>query len=265
MRQKTENFFIQNFQSRAGCLIFTVFFLLGCAAGACLGIRGTADAPEWTAGYVNRLLEQGRPHFAFLLLRTVRFWLLFYAFGFTRLGLLLVPLLIFLRGLLLGDCFAIWFTCCSGSGCIWAACCYAALTLPLTMRDIHWKLSAKTDKLIVREAQEPDRGQVLLTFDLSGSRQQLDETFDTLFWLSRWLLAHEVAHSVCWLDPGSFEPMGAAITKEEELQELLRGLFDTRLQDGTPSIAEHPFPRADWRYHIRPAGQEVTASCRISF
>jgi len=133
MRQKTENFFIQNFQSRAGCLSFTVFFLLGCAAGAYLGIRGTADAPEWTVGYVNRLLEQGRPHFAFLLLRTVRFWLLFYAFGFTRLGLLLVPLLIFLRGLLLGDCFAIWFTCCSGSGCIWAACCYAALTLPLTM------------------------------------------------------------------------------------------------------------------------------------
>ena len=129
-----------------------------------------------------------------------------------------------------------------------------------SMRDIHWKLSAKTDKLIVREAQEPDRGQVLLTFDLSGTRQQLDETFDTLFWLSRWLLAHEVSHSVCWLDPGSFEPMGAVITKEDELKELLRTLFGTRLQDGTPSIAEHPFPRADWRYHVRPAGQEVTAS-----
>ena len=133
MRRKIENFLIQNFQSRVGCLIFSVSFLLGVMAGAYLGTRGTSAAPEWTDGYVTCLLEQGKPPFLFLLLRTVRFWLLFFVCGFTGLGLLLIPLLIFLRGLLLGDCFVIFFSFCSGSGCVWPACCYAALTLPLTM------------------------------------------------------------------------------------------------------------------------------------
>ena len=42
-----------------------------------------------------------------------------------------------------------------------------------SLHDIHWKLSAKTDKLIVREAEEPDRGLIVLSFDFSGSRTQL--------------------------------------------------------------------------------------------
>jgi uncharacterized protein (DUF58 family) len=105
-----------------------------------------------------------------------------------------------------------------------------------SMRDIHWKLSAKTDKLIVREPQEPDRGQVLLTLDLAGAKDSLDETLDTLLWLSRWLLEHEVSHSVCWLDPTDFEPSGVFVTKEDELKELIKQLLKTRLQEGTLSF-----------------------------
>ena len=128
-----------------------------------------------------------------------------------------------------------------------------------SMRDIHWKLSAKTDKLIVREPQEPNRGMVLLSLDLAGTRDQLDETFDLLVWLSTWLLNHETAHSVCWLNPESFEPEGAAIASEEDLRELLRTLMKTRLGQDTPSISERPFPHADWRYHIRPSRQEAAS------
>jgi len=122
-----------------------------------------------------------------------------------------------------------------------------------SMRDIHWKLSAKTDKLIVREPQEPERGTVLVTLDLAGTPAQLDETFDTLSWLSGWLLEHEVSHSVCWTDPVSFEPESAVIAADEELKKLLRKMMKTRLQEGTPSISGRSFPHADWRYHIRPA------------
>jgi len=121
-----------------------------------------------------------------------------------------------------------------------------------SMRDIHWKLSVKTDKLIVREAQEPNRGMVLLTLDLAGTKLQMDQTLDMLCWLSVWLLRHEVIHSVCWMDPGSFEPMGAVIGGEADLKDLIHTLMKTRLKENTPSIADRPFPHADWRYHIRP-------------
>ena len=45
-----------------------------------------------------------------------------------------------------------------------------------SMRDIHWKLSAKTDSLIVREPIEPVRGQAVLSFDLAGTRDAVDRT-----------------------------------------------------------------------------------------
>ena len=38
-----------------------------------------------------------------------------------------------------------------------------------SLHEIHWKLSAKTDKLIVREAEEPNRGLIVLSFDFCGS------------------------------------------------------------------------------------------------
>ena len=119
-----------------------------------------------------------------------------------------------------------------------------------SMRDIHWKLSAKTDRLIVREAQEPNRGQTLLTLDLAGSRTQIDRKLDTLCWLSRWLLRHEVKHNVFWLSPQSLEPETAVISSEEALQALVAQLLQTQLSPDVPSVAARQFPNADWRYHI---------------
>lgn len=118
------------------------------------------------------------------------------------------------------------------------------------MRDVHWKLSAKTDALVVREAQEPNRGEVILTLDLVSVRETLDRTLDMLCWLSRWLLAHETAHLVCWLRPEDCEPMAFRVLDEASLDTLLLQLLEQPLREQTPSIADRPFPHADWRYHI---------------
>lgn len=124
------------------------------------------------------------------------------------------------------------------------------------LRDIHWKLSAKTDDLIVREAQEPNRGQTLLTLDFSGTRGQLDEKLDVLCWLSRWLLAHEVAHLVSWLEPRTLEPESAFVADEDSLRQLIQQLLDTTVRENTPSIRAKPFLKADWHYHIAASGEE---------
>ena len=126
-----------------------------------------------------------------------------------------------------------------------------------SMRDIHWKLSAKTDSLIVREPIEPVRGQAVLSFDLAGTRDAVDRTLGLLQWMSGWLLSQELAHTVCWLDPESFEPQSAQIASAEDLRALLEQLLHTGLRDGTPSIANRSFPAADWRYHIGQTKAEV--------
>lgn len=126
-----------------------------------------------------------------------------------------------------------------------------------SMRDIHWKLSAKTDSLIVREPIEPVRGQAVLSFDLAGTRDAVDRTLGLLQWMSGWLLSQELSHTVCWLDPESFEPQTAQIASAEDLRTLLEQLLHTGLRDGTPSIANRSFPAADWRYHIGQTQAEV--------
>ena len=124
-----------------------------------------------------------------------------------------------------------------------------------SLRDIHWKLSAKTDKLIVREAQEPDRRYVLLTLDLGAEREHADRTLGVLLWVSRWLLEHETAHFVCWLSPEALDPVTMPVSDTAELEALIEKLLDTPLRGGMPSIAGRSFAAADWRYHIRLPGE----------
>ena len=128
-----------------------------------------------------------------------------------------------------------------------------------SMRDIHWKLSAKTDDLVVREPIEPVRAQAIVSFDLSGARDTVDRTLGRLQWISAWLLSQGISHTVCWLDPESFAPQSAQVAQKDDLERLMQQLLHTALQDGTPSIANRSFPAADWRYHIDASHAEVEA------
>ena len=121
-----------------------------------------------------------------------------------------------------------------------------------SMREIHWKLSVKTDRTIVREAQEPVRGLTLLTFDLRGTPGRVDATLEELLWLSQWLLDHDTPHQILWIDPTDCETATAPIEAPADLEALLSRLLRTPLRPDTPSLEGRTFPRATWRYHISP-------------
>ena len=126
------------------------------------------------------------------------------------------------------------------------------------LRDIHWKLSVKTDALIIREAQEPVRGKVLLTLDLAGDQAQIDSVLCRFLWLSNWFLEHNTPHQLTWIDPEDCQLASVFIGDEQELQQVLERLLCSRLRPDTPSIAQRRFDHVDWRYHILPE-QEVRA------
>ena len=121
-----------------------------------------------------------------------------------------------------------------------------------SMREIHWKLSVKTDRTIVREAQEPVRGLTLLTFDLRGTPGRVDATLEELLWLSQWLLDHDTPHQILWIDPTDRETATAPIEAPADLEALLSRLLRTPLRPDTPSLEGRTFPRATWRCHISP-------------
>lgn len=65
-----------------------------------------------------------------------------------------------------------------------------------SVQQIHWKLSAKTGKLILREPMEPVRGRLLLRLDLMGDQDRLDRKLGQLLWLGGRLLEGELRFQI---------------------------------------------------------------------
>ncbi len=66
-----------------------------------------------------------------------------------------------------------------------------------SLNQIHWKLTAKTGKLIIREPMQPDRGAVLVTLDVAGSPEELDRLFGRLLFFGKYLLERGVSFEIC--------------------------------------------------------------------
>ncbi|MBR0228018.1 MAG: DUF58 domain-containing protein [Clostridia bacterium] len=75
---------------------------------------------------------------------------------------------------------------------------------------IHWKLSAKTDRVLIREEERPLTGSVLLLLETSGydiAPDDMDGAAEALLSVSRTLTEEGVAHSVSWQDRGELQRM----------------------------------------------------------
>ncbi len=123
-----------------------------------------------------------------------------------------------------------------------------------SMRDIHWKLSSKLDDLIVREAQEPDRRQVVVSFDFSGTADMLDSTLDQLKWLSGRLTKLDTEHDLIYLDPETMVPQCYTVSSSADLEVFVCRLLRQRAAE-TPGILG-PFSYADWHCHISAQSEE---------
>ncbi len=102
------------------------------------------------------------------------------------------------------------------------------------LRQIHWKLSSKTAKLVLREPIIPIRGKLILSMLLRGNAQILDEKLGRLLYLSQYLLKKELIHEVYCLtgegilhfaveDPASLAAgldklLAASLTEQNNMQ-----------------------------------------------
>lgn len=113
------------------------------------------------------------------------------------------------------------------------------------LNQVHWKLSAKTGKLIIREPMIPERGLVLLTMDVEGTADILDRKFGRLLWLGEYLLKRSVAFEIRAMTQRGLESLPVADPAQlEKAMETLLAAGPTR-----DTIRSHPMA-ASWQLHI---------------
>lgn len=115
-----------------------------------------------------------------------------------------------------------------------------------SMNQVHWKLSAKTGKLTVREAMEPARGRILLTMELRGSEEELDRKLGRLYWLSTNLLQKGMFHELHALTGKSM--IQKKITSEQTLHDALDQLLDAPVLTSGGKVTVPQW--VIWHYHI---------------
>lgn len=118
------------------------------------------------------------------------------------------------------------------------------------LKQVHWKLSAKTGRLITREPMEPVRGSLLLTLTLGGSPSQLDTKLGTLLWMSRYLLDCDLPHQIqCLTGTGLIT---LSVCAEDDTSRALDTLLRALPTDRDDAV----FSPATWRYHIGGDGHD---------
>lgn len=73
------------------------------------------------------------------------------------------------------------------------------------VKRIHWKLSAKKDRLMIKESQEETFGHSRLYLPLSRDREKLDHYLGEVLFTSKYLLTHDIEHRIRVLPSGRKE------------------------------------------------------------
>ena len=105
-----------------------------------------------------------------------------------------------------------------------------------SLNTVHWKLTAKTGQLTVREAQEPIRETACITLSLFGSDGDVDRTLGQLLWLGSRLLEQGLE-----LDIRAAAQQGTVVRHAATAGELNR-VIDLLLTLQAPTDAALPEP-----------------------
>ena len=114
------------------------------------------------------------------------------------------------------------------------------------LNQIHWKLSAKTGDLILRQPMEPMEGLVLLTLNLRGGPEELDRKLGQLLWIGQTLLEEGIRYEIRALTGEG--TLTFAVGEEQALQNALETLLcSSAAEEG--DLRERGYA-ASWQYHI---------------
>jgi len=107
---------------------------------------------------------------------------------------------------------------------------------------IHWKLSQKTGRTLVKEPSLPLADCILFLLDLNGQGSEADVLLDVFATLSGFLLQQEVAHRVAYRGEGQALAL-LELAAPEDAQPALEALLTAGGQAALPAIRGEELPR----------------------
>lgn len=115
-----------------------------------------------------------------------------------------------------------------------------------SLNQIHWKLTAKTGKLTIREPMEPIRGQLGLSMNLRGTPEELNRKLGKLLWIGNHLLGRELTFTLRVLTGEGLRKW--QVRSRRELEAAVDSLLAAEIAPaGDVRKAEGA---AGWQYHI---------------
>lgn len=120
------------------------------------------------------------------------------------------------------------------------------------LHNIHWKMSAKTGKLIYREPVEPVQKGYLLTMTLCGTPEELDRKLGQLMWINETLLEQHLEHDVCCHTADGTVRYTVSDTADAQ-QGIVTLLQRRSLEKETLHLQESVL----WQHHIGGDGNEA--------
>lgn len=122
-----------------------------------------------------------------------------------------------------------------------------------SLNQIHWKLTAKTGKLMLREPMIPRQSRILVTLNITGSADILDRKLGRLLWLGQRLLDMELRFTLNALTGNGMQAY--AIADENDFQSALRALL--RCAPAASDPAPDPRMPVSWHFHIGGEADEA--------
>lgn len=114
-----------------------------------------------------------------------------------------------------------------------------------SLRQVHWKLSAKTGKLIFREAMEPLKGSAVVSVVLSGSAKELNDKLGRLWGVCRQLCDKNIAHEIRCFSGSGLQSL--SVENEQQLEQAMETILGCKAVGGDP---QPDFGAALWHCHI---------------
>lgn len=112
------------------------------------------------------------------------------------------------------------------------------------MKDIHWKLSTKLDKLMVKEGSLPNSASVLIAFEFNMADKKklnmavVDGALDALTSISTWFLSSDIAQSIEWYTQKEEYSINMKLESSDELYLTLQNIYQTKPYIGNPLLSE---------------------------
>ena len=107
------------------------------------------------------------------------------------------------------------------------------------VKSIHWKMSAKKDKLLVKEPLEEFGGHSRVILKLTSDRDVLDLHLGQILFTSRFFIEHETPHKIRVIPPDRSE-IAFDVESESDLQRAISMILRMRIPDEEPEKTEEP-------------------------